>query len=182
MRYSYKWQFIMGNPDARQDSTFRYEMPFDSEETFCVLQGQGGTFSHKGWEYYAYDFAMPEGTTVLAARAGEVVRIEQNYTTGGVDFSFKGKANLVTVRHSDGTFGDYLHLKFHGVLVHPGDLVEAGDPIGLSGNTGFSSQPHLHFHVWRANAEEETNAQTLPIRFDDGTEEGFIPKQGDGCN
>ena len=56
---------------------------------------------------------------------------------------------MVRVNHGDGTFADYVHLMQDGVIVENGMSVEQGDTIAHSGNSGFSSGPHLHFHVER---------------------------------
>lgn len=50
--------------------------------------------------------------------------------------------------HNDGTFADYAHLKLNGSAVKEGDSVKKGQLIGYSGDTGFSSGPHLHFSVF----------------------------------
>jgi murein DD-endopeptidase MepM/ murein hydrolase activator NlpD len=135
----------------------------------------GGSFSHTGPYTYSFDFQMPAGTLVLAARAGVVVRVIEIFTRGGPSPGLRDQANLVTVRHADGTFGEYVHLCPHCVLVREGDRVEAGQPLARSGQTGFTSEPHLHFMVWKATADGQF--ETVPIRFDDGSVEGFVPRQ-----
>jgi murein DD-endopeptidase MepM/ murein hydrolase activator NlpD len=68
----------------------------------------------------------------------------------------------VKIYHSDGTFADYVHLRYGGVLVEVGEEVRAGDVIGLSGNTGYSTQPHLHFAVHQPTL---FGSKTVPTLF-----------------
>ena len=91
------------------------------------------------------DIAMPEGTPIIAARGGLVVKTENNQAGRGSDPS----GNFVRVLHDDGTQGVYLHLKQGSVSVRDGQRVGVGSLLGLSGNTGNSSGPHLHFVVQR---------------------------------
>jgi len=117
---------------------------------------------------YAIDVAMPIGTDVLAMRAGEVVSVEESYIDGD---NFFGHENHVFVRHDDGTVARYVHLTRLGALVQAGDVVSQGQRIGLSGHTGNSSQPHLHFDVTRSccTTPPDYNAlpmgETLPLTF-----------------
>lgn len=46
----------------------------------------------------------------------------------------------------------YVHLNFEGALVEVGDIVEANQPIGISGMTGFTTIPHLHFVLYKARS------------------------------
>jgi murein DD-endopeptidase MepM/ murein hydrolase activator NlpD len=55
---------------------------------------------------------------------------------------------MISVLQVDGTYAEYLHLRHGGTVVKPGDRVVAGQLIGYSGNTGWSSTPHIHFHVY----------------------------------
>src|SRR5690606_32818975 len=93
-------------------------------------------------------FAAPEGTPVLAAREGVVMQVESNFDRAGLDREkYGGRANFVRVVHDDGTMALYAHLKPEGVLARVGQRVRAGQQIGMSGNTGFTTGPHLHFVV-----------------------------------
>lgn len=117
---------------------------------------------------YAYDVGMPIGTDILAMRAGEVVRVEESFIDGDNVF---GHENFVLVEHEDGTVARYVHLTNRGALVQVGDLVQQGQPIGLSGHTGNSSDPHLHVDLTRSccAAAPDYNAlphgETLPLSF-----------------
>jgi murein DD-endopeptidase len=90
--------------------------------------------THKGM-----DFKTPVGTPVVAARAGKVVRADWNWTNNG---------NCVEVRWADGTLARFLHLS--ETSVKAGQTVTASTTIGLSGNTGHSTAPHLHYELEKA--------------------------------
>jgi len=157
--YSYKVQ--LGDPrSARNDDQARYVLPFEQGTSRILMQGYNGEFSHKNT--FALDFQMPEGTLVCAAREGVVVALKNDGIRGGMDKALESEANHITVYHSDGTFAEYVHLKYQGALVRIGSVVKAGEPLGLSGNTGYSSQPHLHFAVYLPGY---FSATTVPIRF-----------------
>jgi murein DD-endopeptidase MepM/ murein hydrolase activator NlpD len=85
-------------------------------------------------------------------------------------------ANFVVILHSDGTTGEYYHLAEGGALVEVGDNVVRGQAIALSGNTGHTTMPHLHFAVYRAIDWGRT--QSIAVRFD--STDGIIdrPRRG----
>ncbi|WP_409159567.1 murein DD-endopeptidase MepM [Pectobacterium sp. B2J-2] len=91
----------------------------------------GRVAPHKG-----VDFAMPVGSPVLAVGDGEVVIAKRSGAAG----------NYVAIRHGRQYTTRYMHM--HRILVKPGQKVKRGDRIGLSGNTGRSTGPHLHYEFW----------------------------------
>ena len=155
--------FTLGSRLAVHDDTVVYRLPYAAGRSFRVVQGCNGSFSHTGSERYAIDWQMPEGTPVLAARAGVVVAMKDDSQIGGADRKFEKNANYVLIEHADGTIGNYAHLQAEAVRVHTGQTVAAGDVIGFSGNTGFSSGPHLHFSVFKARNGRER--ESIATRF-----------------
>jgi murein DD-endopeptidase MepM/ murein hydrolase activator NlpD len=124
---------------------YRYPLPWRGGP-FAKTQGANGSFSHntpKG--RYAVDIAMPEGTPLVAARAGVVVSTLNTQSGAGPNPA----GNYVRVLHDDGTMAVYLHLQRGSVNVQPGQRIGVGTPIARSGNTGRSTGPHLHFVVQR---------------------------------
>jgi murein DD-endopeptidase MepM/ murein hydrolase activator NlpD len=93
------------------------------------------------------------------------------------DFLDYSRVNFVLIAHEDGTLGEYMHLAPSGVLVHAGDQVTRGQPLALSGNTGFSSTPHLHFQVLTAGTDG-LSAQPFPFEFATGPEQHGEPVLG----
>nr|WP_262921020.1 M23 family metallopeptidase [Stenotrophomonas maltophilia] len=140
-------QSVPGNPAAQAEDV-AYRLPFDDARP-RVDQAPQGRFSHDDEENRdAVDFALPEATLVLAAREGTVMQIQDGFQGNGQDRERDGaRANFIRVLHSDGSMALYGHLQAGGMRVRRGQAVQAGQPIGLSGNSGYSSAPHLHFVV-----------------------------------
>jgi murein DD-endopeptidase MepM/ murein hydrolase activator NlpD len=168
-------QAYLGSLQTVPDEAFRYAMPFGGERPRLLFQGINGGITHFGTQRFAFDFNMPIGTPVLAAREGVVVRVVDGFPEGAFDKTLRDKANGVVIAHADSTMAFYGHLS-PGVLVSVGQRVVQGQRLGLSGNSGYSTGPHLHFHVGKISGEIE--GATIPIRFDDGTPQGFVPEQG----
>jgi murein DD-endopeptidase MepM/ murein hydrolase activator NlpD len=149
-----------------------YVLPYAQGASYELLQGYNGPYGHTGRAEFAYDFKMPIGSSVIAARGGEVVKVvEKNSDSTRVP----GEENVVVIKHSDGTFGRYYHLTKEGALVAIGDNVKQGDKIALSGDSGASAGAHLHFDVTKECFE--WGCQTIPIRFVNAKENPL--KQGE---
>lgn len=149
-RYDYHYYWQLGARRASTTNDADYAMPFPPGR-YVVMQAPHGSYSHfdgSGSEN-AVDWTVPEGTVVCAAREGRVVGVRQDSTISGTDPKFKPLGNYIIIKHADGTFADYHHLQTDGAMVHIGDEVKVGQPIGLSGKTGFASAPHLHFAVFQ---------------------------------
>lgn len=144
-----------------------YSLPYAKGTSHRVWQGYRSLFSHSN--DLAIDFKMKPGTVIHAARSGVVAGIKDEYRWGGVGRRYIGKENAIVIQHSDGTYAHYLHIQNRGALVKLGDTVQRGQPIALSGHTGFSAFPHLHFVV---TGRPGKNLDEIPVRF--YTEKGRI--------
>lgn len=172
---------------ARHDDAARYGWPFRSQVPRQVLWiGRGdkpntahgkvfrGFRRHEAFEF-AYDFELPVGTPVVAARAGEVARVVDGFEEGGPQQGMTLKSNTVVVLHDDGSYAIYTHLK-SGIPVKPKQRVERGDVLGQSGATGQLFEPELLFAVQRL--DEDGEPRSVNVRFDDGSEGGVAPVLG----
>ncbi|HUT20492.1 MAG TPA: peptidoglycan DD-metalloendopeptidase family protein [Anaerolineae bacterium] len=110
--------------------TFRGGYWLPQDERYLYYDGHNGI-----------DYDTGGGTTILAAAAGEVV------FAGAVPSGCDSPLQYVCIAHEGGYRTFYLHLD--GTVVHKGEQVEAGDPVGISGNSGCSGAAHLHFAVDR---------------------------------
>jgi len=153
---------VPGDPNARPLDV-DYLLPL-RQRALRIEQGYGGSFSHTDAQNrYAVDFAADIGTPVLAARDGVVMQVESDFAKAGLNLEkFGGRANFVRILHDDGTMGLYAHLQESGVLVRVGQRVHAGQEIGLSGNTGFTTGPHLHFVV---QVNRGMRLESIPFRM-----------------
>ena len=152
----------VGNPNA-QPRDVEYLYPLRIPE-LRIEQGWGGVYSHNDDQNrHAVDFAADIGTPVLAARAGTVMEVESDFESAGLDTEqYACSANFVRIVHDDGTMALYAHLKQDGVLVRAGQHVRKAEVIGLSGNTGFTTGPHLHFAV---QANRGMKLESIPFRM-----------------
>jgi murein DD-endopeptidase MepM/ murein hydrolase activator NlpD len=171
--WHFRWRYWIGDPAAAHDPGARYRMPFGGAAPRELSQGTNGKYSHRGT--HAFDFLLPVGTPVLAARPGVVARVVDEYERGGARKSLRGKGNEVMVLHADGSLARYAHLR-RGAAVSVGDEVAAGALLGRSGTTGFSTTPHLHFEVF--TAAPDGGRTTQPIRFESASPDGFEPIAG----
>lgn len=149
--YSYHLSDLSGegDPTREPDPNAVYLLPYAHGTKHFVSQGYFGRVSHQG--LYALDFAMPDGTTITAARDGVVIAVKDDSDTGGPSAAYAKDGNYIEVLHPDATWAIYGHLEQGGALVQKGQQVRAGQDIGLSGHTGEATGPHLHFAVYRAD-------------------------------
>ncbi|MEA9977474.1 MULTISPECIES: peptidoglycan DD-metalloendopeptidase family protein [unclassified Pseudomonas] len=157
LSYTPKLRYSLGDPE-RQPFVYSYPLPWKGGP-FRLSQGPNGKFSHFGAKSrYAMDIAMPEGTQIIAARAGTVIKVENGQSGRGSDPS----GNFVRILHDDGTMGVYLHLMRGSVSVTEGQRVVVGTDLAKSGNTGNSTGPHLHFVVQR---NVGLGLESIPYQF-----------------
>ena len=174
-RFSYRYSILLGDPHAQPDAAARYRVPFGSGRAYRVSQAPDGIIvTHNDPQTAnALDLVMPEGTSVLAARAGLVLEVFQPSATRA---DLAGRGTYVRIFHDDGTWADYAHLSQPAPSLALNARIEAGAPIGLSGNTGQSSGPHLHFHVQR---NEGGKIISIPVVFSTPSRSVVRPAQGE---
>jgi len=147
-RYSLSYRYILGSPLADHDLDAVYLPPFAKNASFPVSQAFNGKFSHTDKQNkFAVDLVMPVNTSIYAARSGIVIEVNNDFYRGGTKQAYKARANSIRILHEDGSMAVYAHLALETAQVYTGLKVFAGQLIGYSGNTGFSSGPHLHFAV-----------------------------------
>ena len=175
-KYRYAYKYMPGDFRAVQDTTAHYQIPFNPSLQFPVSQGFNGPFSHRDPQnQYAVDIGMPEGTPVRAARDGVVMTVDNDFYGNGLDMAQYGdRANNIRIVHADGAMSVYAHLAFESVRIQVGQHVKAGQEIALSGDTGFTSGPHLHFCV---QMNQRHALVSVPFQFT-GAHGAFTPQQG----
>ena len=149
------------NNSLAVDTNYIYELPYSTSKKVLIIQGYNGSYSHKG--DFALDFRLKKGSIVCAARDGVVYKVEDQFVKGGPKKKFLSKGNHIIIKHSDGTYAAYWHLGHKGVVVKVGDTIQKGEIIGYSGNTGYSSWPHLHFDVYYFSNGKQV---TIPTKFE----------------
>lgn len=114
-------------------ANFEFYLSWTKGETYKCTQGNNGSFSHQGKLKYAWDFGIPNGTTIRASASGTVKDIEdriQGYKKGSW-------GNYILIQHDEDTFTRYAHLQYGQIKVKKGDNVSQGEIIALSDNTGY---------------------------------------------
>ena len=150
-----------------------YSLPIKKRPVIAVLDLE----THIKMDKFAIDFIVPENTPIVATASGKIIYTKVDSNEGGDDVKWENFKfyNHIVIKHVNGEYTEYGHLKYLGTSKKVGDLVKEGEIIGFSGNTGYSSEPHLHFSVFLLT-KVEPNFETLPtgkVYFLDDPEFGF---------
>lgn len=156
------------NPNVESAIFPQIHLPFLKQKSYKILQGFNGSFSHnKLNNRFALDFEIPVGDSICAVADGVVIKLIESYKSGGSNIEFNGFDNFLWLYHPKlNIISSYAHLKKNGVLVKIGQYVKANEVIALSGNTGYSTEPHLHFHLLKLNNKKEL--ESIPFNFIEG--------------
>lgn len=173
----FRFIYLQGDPRARHNPPRPYRAPFPVASDFKITQAFPYGVTHNTPDSrYAIDFSMPVGTDIHAARGGIVFEVASTNYRGGLDPDRDAaSANIVRILHDDGTHAVYAHLNWNSIRVKPGDIVERGQFIAESGNTGFSSGPHLHFAVLQ---NVGMRIESVPVVFEGPDSRGIQPAIG----
>ncbi|HEY4060657.1 MAG TPA: M23 family metallopeptidase [Puia sp.] len=159
-RLSWRYKSFRGVTNPRPDNNFSYLLPVAPgketriSELYYVPGRFGGEPEPLGW--YSLGLHVHSGDTVYAARSGRVVETlehsEVEDTSSSISYT-RGET-FVQIYHKDNTFGNYRVFRDSSIFVHPGDWVEAGQPIGIAGGDKYSSGPQVQFSVTYNHDEE----------------------------
>jgi murein DD-endopeptidase MepM/ murein hydrolase activator NlpD len=159
----YTWKAALGSPQAAHNPPRPYRVPFDVGSTYVISQAYPSRITHTTADSeYAVDIVLPDGTPVYAAREGTVINARHDSFRGAIAPVMLDQANVIEILHDDGTIAVYGHLHWDSIRVRIGAHVVRGQYIADSGNTGFTSGPHLHFAVVR---NESGTPVSVPIQF-----------------
>ena len=137
-----------------------YWLPFRAAPIRITQQFNGLATHHDRINRYALDFALPVGTPIVASRDGIVMEVFFGFTRPR--HPADGAGNFIRILHADGAMSLYAHLQPNAMAVSPGAFVKRGQLIGYSGETGFSTGPHLHFAVL---INEHSDLRSIPFRL-----------------
>ncbi len=168
----------LGDISKRIDK-IELDLPFLKNKKFTILQENNTNFTHNSdWSRYALDFDLKTNDTICSATDGFVVGVVNKYKHSGKGSEWKPYANYLTIYEpNSGVFTQYVHLVENGSLVNIGDKVNRGQKIALSGNTGHSTEEHLHFSCL-IPVNSTDGLKSIPIEFIGGIN-GIKLKRGD---
>jgi murein DD-endopeptidase MepM/ murein hydrolase activator NlpD len=173
----FEYGYFIGEPGAQHRPSQPYRAPFATARRFMVTQAPPTAVTHiDPSSRNAIDIDMPVGTAVHAARAGTVINVAARHFRSGLTPQHMDEANFVQVLHDDGTYAIYAHLQLDTVRVRPGQRVARGEYLANSGNTGFSSGPHLHFVVLRNTG---MRSESVPVTFAGPGQASVSPRSGE---
>ncbi len=162
---TYTFKGYYGNLSVNSyDTAYNYTLPFVKNYTSKIIQGYDGSFTHFGDESSkTIDFDMAIGDTIVASRDGVVAAVLAKHNKQGITKDYRKYGNYIVLYHKDNTYSQYVHIKQFGNLVDVGDSVKANQPIALSGFTGWTTLPHLHFGVY---IPTKNGFKSVPIILD----------------
>jgi murein DD-endopeptidase MepM/ murein hydrolase activator NlpD len=153
-----------------------YFLPYPGGFVWQCVQGNNSGGSHSGRAAWAWDFRMPQGSPIVAARDGVVSMLKQDSSQSCPQniYACPEWNNYIVIDHADGSSASYLHGFQNGARVRLGQHVRQGDIMGISGTTGQSGAPHLHFQV-QYTTPGAYIAQSFPVGFAEVTDSGGVP-------
>lgn len=166
-----KWYVFWGGTNSLVNYHYAYENQRYAYD--FVIMNEQSTYEGDptlNESYYAF------GKEYLAPADGIVVKVDNsvkdNKPVGKMNEE-QPLGNYVILDHGNTEFSYLAHFKYQSIIVKEGDKVNQGDSLGLVGNSGNSSEPHIHFHV--ADSPDPMTSKSINIKFN--REDKFI--QGD---
>ncbi len=179
-----EWLVFWGGDTPEQN----YHQDFPNQRfAFDILKVDADGKTHKGdgkvnEDYYAF------GKEIVADADGTVTNVVTGVVDNvpGVMNALMAVGNFVMIRHANGEVSVFCHLKYDSTRVKVGDKVTKGQVIGLCGNTGNSSEAHLHYQVQGSTLFEAENSMKVFFEKVNVTRDGktetktdYSPVKGD---
>jgi hypothetical protein len=164
VKFNYSSHFYKGCLQPKPDTGFTYLLPIGpgkEAQAYEMNNPSGGTAQQN---VYVIRLRMKPGDTIYAARKGVVTDVEDQDVSNDAGAVSAGHENNVEIIHADCSFGHYGILRKNSALVKPGQMVKAGQPIGLVGGDAYGRGSEARFSVYY-NQEEQgpQNAEDLKI-------------------
>ncbi|MEN2487956.1 M23 family metallopeptidase [Flavobacterium sp. B11] len=127
----------------------------------------------KNEDYYCF------GKRLNAPGNGKIIAVENNIEDNipGIKNSKQSLGNYIIIDHLNGEFSFMLHLKKNSIIVAVGDNVERGQKVGLAGNSGYSTGPHLHYHLQTTSSL--VTGVGLPMQFQNYYADDIFTEKGE---
>lgn len=122
--------------------------------------------AHQGPYKGALDMIVPLGTSVFAPFDGQVIKIQDGSEEWGKTREFTDKANYISLQHANGEFTELIHLAKGSFTIKEGERVKQGTALAKTGLSGWMTEPHLHWHVFRLDDGPE-RFKCLEVQFRD---------------
>ena len=147
------------------ESTNKYFIPIKLNSSVVVTYRTSP--AHTGRLFHSVDFIAPKETPILAALDGVVSQVKQDSDIGGFGSEFDRYGNFIEIKHENGEYSIYEHLRKNGALMKVGNFVKAGEAIGHVGETGWMAGlgPHLHFNVHKYFGDGPEDYEALKINW-----------------
>ncbi len=149
------------NPLEQSVNTYARPLPADVQ----IRKEIRTTPSHSGPYTGAIDFCVPLGTPVLAARKGRITAVVDIHNKSGSTPDYGQYYNYIQIIHDNNEITEYGHLGPNSSSVKVGDLVEEGSRLAVTGNSGYMTEPHLHFLVYRLTPGAKHDFKGLRPKF-----------------
>jgi len=152
VHFQYHYRSFKGRPSPKIDTGFAYLLPVapGAETRIYELYNVGNHISgdSKPKDWYALSLHTEAGDTVYAARRGRVTAVRDHADLQDSNYAYSSAENFVEIEHNDYSFGKYEVFRDNSIFVHPGEIVEAGQPIGISGGDKYAGGPQVRFCVF----------------------------------
>jgi Peptidase family M23 len=165
-QFGYKYQ--KGRLLNKPPKPFIYLLPFSKNEARKAYYPQNILEMINGKKvdnFYSLSFQMRKGDTIFAARRGMVSELKSTFEAQNDGVWFSSETNFVEIFHQDGTFGRYNRFKKGTLLVEEGQLVEAGQPLGIVTDDVFEGQIVMQFSLTYLSKAKAFDNAVYPFDF-----------------